>query len=329
MDPHTLSVIRSLFGETLVSCYRNARDAAGRPIYLSSFLTSQRHRVEVETVRRMVAEGEKKRVISDYKADRLPACTPSGWFVPSRSKENLKRHSGFLCLDFDAADNEGVTVDDMYDCLSAQPEVAYASLSCSGRGMYALVPVAMSAGETSATEHPLLFRALMDHYNAIGLHPDRACSDVCRPRFVSVDDAPYVNPQPVVWDRLYVEPIAQRNTYRQLGIYSCREDYRQRVKLASCLEIIERYRIDIVPDYEHWYRMAMALREFGEEGRTAFHTISSVSPAYSSAECERKWRQCQQSGTGGTITAATFFERCLSFGIRYADAEAWSEAFPK
>lgn len=330
MDEQKKSLIRQLFGEQRVSYYRSAKDNAGSVVRMSAFLLSESHAADVATVRRLKAEGHRKEC-KDYKASHLPSATLSGWFMPTRSKENLHRHSGYICMDFDADDNPDCTVDDMYDCLSAQPEVQYAALSCSGTGMYALIPVDGAAIRQDLRLQGLLFRALLEKYSRVGLIADRACGDVCRLRFVSHDDDPLVRAEADVWTTVYQEPLADANRYVPQGGYTCSEDFRNHVKLAACLELISALSIDIVEEYNDWARMAMALREFGEEGRLAFHTISAVSPCYSSAECDRKWRQCQQAPQTGEqpVRPATFFNRCKQFGIRYADATVWKTTFPR
>ena len=108
----------------------------------------------------------------------LPQATIIGVFSPTRSAENLVRHSGLICVDIDRKDNEHIENFDtlIEDVLSRIEEVAYASHSVSGRGYFVIIPLGYPQ------LHKAQFEQLVRVFADMGIYIDRACGDVCRLR---------------------------------------------------------------------------------------------------------------------------------------------------
>ena len=116
-------------------------------------------------------------------------------------EEGRFTHSGFLQLDFDAADNVGWEVEEIVEILQAEPRIVAAFVSPSGHGVkgIARIPVCKTKDE-----HVAAFAAARNHFRAHNLTIDEACKDPVRLMFVSHDPGAWLD-----LDRTAVfEPVA-------------------------------------------------------------------------------------------------------------------------
>ena len=134
----------------------------------------------------------------------LQAVSISGTAEGKRAKaieEGRFTHSGFLQLDFDAADNVGWEVEEIVQMLRAEPRIVAAFVSPSGYGVkgIARIPVCKTKDE-----HVAAFAAARNHFRAHNLTIDEACKDPVRLMFVSHDPGAWLD-----LDRTAVfEPVA-------------------------------------------------------------------------------------------------------------------------
>ena len=134
----------------------------------------------------------------------LQAVSISGTAEGKRAKaieEGRFTHSGFLQLDFDAADNIGWEVEEIVEMLQAEPRIVAAFVSPSGYGVkgIARIPVCQTKDE-----HVAAFAAARNHFRAHNLTIDEACKDPVRLMFVSHDPGAWLD-----LDRTAVfEPVA-------------------------------------------------------------------------------------------------------------------------
>jgi len=143
---------------------------------------------------------------------RLPAGIISGVAADGIGQDNIVERNGVISIDIDAKDNP-----DIHDWealkrdLATQPFVAYAGISVSGLGIFALIPV------LDPMKHKEHFDALERYFAENGLKLDRAPKNISSKRFVSYDPAPVWNTeaevyeevieaQPVVVDEQSLEP---------------------------------------------------------------------------------------------------------------------------
>lgn len=217
--------------DTEVSCYNGVKDVFGKTCSLRSFLFDTKHIPEIEKLRSLPTKAERNEI-----KKRLPMACISGVFKPTRKAENLVRHSGFICIDFDRQDNlEIENWDEVKQELSKLNYIAYASLSVSGTGYFAIIPLKYPA------YHKGQFEKLKRDFAKWGLTIDPACGDVTRMRCLSYDPHPYINPDAVPYEGYYVEPKPFINyQYSGDGVLD---------KVAKCCERIEANGIDITGDY--------------------------------------------------------------------------------
>ena len=286
------------FQEIEITVYRGVKDRIGHLSTLHDFLTN----VDVSAIAelRSCTDAERKRKIKMS----LPQATISGIFSPTRLADNLVRHSGLICVDIDRKDNEHIDNFDMLieDVLSWIEEVAYAAHSVSGEGYFVIIPLRYPQ------LHKAQFEQLVRVFADMGIHIDRACSDVCRLRCQSYDERPYMNIDAKPFSGIYRKPKKPR-VWCQCGY--AESDVEEKVA-RLCREIVMQH-IDLTANYEDWVKIGAALSSIGESGRQWFHLCSSQNSGYNSAECDRKFnnllRSTRQIGIG------TFFYYYRQYGI--------------
>jgi len=289
--------------DRLISCYDGVFDKEPRNITLREFLfhMSEQHKERIMQLRTCSRKQER-----DYIKKSLPQATISGVFDGARKAENLAEYSGLICIDIDAKDNPDVPGFEHLkeNVLSRISEVAYAGHSVGGKGFFAIIPLKYPK------LHRLQFMQLEKEFAGIGITIDAACSDVCRLRCLSYDEAPYVNEDAVAYTGVYNEPRQPQWQSWQRNAFA--DDTDERVYQA-CKEI-ELRKIDMTDNYEDWIAIGFSLATLGEAGREYFHMVSRQSPKYKLRETEQKFSSFLRSCCKG-YSIGTFFYYCQRFGV--------------
>ena len=278
-----------------ISVYNGVKDVHGTTCTLQAFLSSERHRIEIEDLRPLP---KSKR---DAIKRTLPQGCISGIFHPTRKAENLQQHTGLICVDIDKKDNPAIEDwEELKRELSKLPQVAYISLSVSGNGVFLIIPLRWP------DYHKQQFEQLRRDFATMGIKIDN-CGDVTRMRCISYDSQPYVNDEAIPYEKYYVEPQPVR-TY----VYGADETTD---KVGRCVEELERTNTDITGEYQTWIDVGFALSSLGEAGRTFYHRVSSLNPNYKHAECDKKFDELIKNGRRTNI--GTFFYVCKQYGITW------------
>jgi hypothetical protein len=305
--------------DTPVSVFRNAHSTQPATALLKQFLFGQKHRPAVDAVR--AAQDKAKR--NELKK-HLPAATISGTFAV-RKIEGLERYNGLVALDFDAADNPGTTPDEMKERLAMFQEVAYAGLSASGAGVWAIVPT----NNTDWTEHGFVVQTLIKVMEKYDLYADKACKDVCRLRYFSYDTAPHIRDDVRLFDAQRLIDYRRQKEAQQPAddpfkrprpiitrekAASKSDNERTYEQVEACISKAEQRGIDLTANYDDWVRMGMAIAsEFGSTGEELFHRISCRHPKYSHTETEKKYLDFCRNGQ--RVKIGSFFHICSQHGI--------------
>lgn len=278
-----------------ISAFKNVYDQGqGKKIAVREFLFDYplRFKNEIEKVRAAPTTEEQKAL-----KKMLPMATISGLFS-HRNGGGLVQPSGLMCIDIDRKGNPGVDMEALKKDLATVPHVAYAGLSCSGQGLFVIVPIAFPEFHA---EH---FAWLKDYFFSERITIDPSCGDITRPRFVSFDAQPYINHDAkeltatkIIEHRPPSQPIG--NNTIDLVMDYCRT--------------IEASGKDITDEYNNWFYVCAALASLGEAGRTPFHVVSRQYSAYNEAETEHKFNSILRSVHN--INIGTFFYICNEHGI--------------
>lgn len=279
------------------SLYANAKDRQGiGTVEMREFLFTDRWKPQVSKLRELIADhgAAAAKAMPEYQAlkRQLPGATLSGEFRVRRG-DALVRHTGYIALDIDKGDNEGISnPDNIAMVLRFRPEVAMFMHSCSGTGLFALVRLAYPE------KHKEQFQALYDEYKALGITLDKACSDITRIRFASYDDQPYINERCVAYRGLYVPKRAIRPMRYDLQP----QERDQTAFIDKLVTRLERDHANIADDYDTWYKIGFCFASMGEGvGRGFFHRVSALSGNYNAAECDKKFDELLRSVSKSTI----------------------------
>ncbi len=233
---------------------------------------------------------------SEEKKRQLPAVTPSGQFK-KQGKEGLVEHSGVICIDIDAKDNEGIN---MRNLLTDEYLLAM-HLSTGGEGYAAYFKV-------DPNKHLDAFLALekrlADKYHII---IDPACKDVSRLRFVSFDTEAYLATKPIPVFKSY---LPKSKSAPIMKVYPHGEH-----DIEFIMAQIESKRIDLTDSYADWIKIGFAIAsKYKEAGYDLFHRISQISSKYKPEQCEKKYKQLCQS-THNSVTFASFMYLAKNAGV--------------
>lgn len=290
---------KSIFDKP-ITIYGSAYDNKGTVGTLSEFLFGDFSREDVLKIRSTSEKTEKS-----YLKSMLPCATTSGVFEPTRGSKNLKEHSGFICLDIDGQDNPDVANwEYLKEQLAAIPQIAFSSLSVSGKGLFLLVPIQYPSC------HKGHFLQLEEDFKSMGIILDHNCSDVSRLRTKSYDPNPYVNEEALIYSKVKVIE-RPKLVFNSGNGNNCDGNIIEQV--AHCCDIISSRGIDITSNYENWVKVGFALASLGESGRQFFHVCSSQNSKYNHEETDRKFDNLLKGN--GSITIATFFKICKDYGV--------------
>jgi len=253
-----------------VSLYRNLKDVVGTETNLFQFLTTPIKRIDLDKLRLKYPdkEGFDKNV-----KPILPAITPSGIFKPTRKTDNLVKHTGLMVIDIDLKDQK-TDMNKIYNRLKGLKYVAYLGKSCSGKGLFGIMPIAYP------DKHTFHFLSIENELLGMDVIIDKSCKDITRMRFYSYDSEAYFNLNAVPYTLLYTPPPKPYN------YVSTTLDFND-MKFQNMMADIQDNHINIADRYPDWFKTATILQnEFGEDGRDIFHVISSQSRKYDEDECD-------------------------------------------
>jgi hypothetical protein len=201
----------------------------------------------------------------------LQAVSISGTCEGRRAKaieEGRFSHSGFLQLDFDAADNVGWEVEEIVEILKAEPRIVAAFVSPSGAGVKGIARIPIC---TTKEQHVAAFVAARNHFRSHNLTIDEACKDPVRLMFVSHDPGAWLD----LSRTAVFEPLAGTPELPKAA-----KDTKKKGMLIkggrSFTEItpdIAREMLAVIPSrptYEQWIKIASAVWDaIGESEGTA------------------------------------------------------------
>ena len=283
--------------DTEISIYCSVHDVYGTTCKLRAFLFDTKHASEIEYLRSLPTKEERNKI-----KQCLPMACVSGVFQPTRKADNLVKHSGLICVDIDRQDN--LDIDNWGEVkqeLSKLHQIAYVSLSVSGNGYFAIIPLKYPHC------HKQQFEQLKRDFAKMGITIDPACGDVCRMRCLSYDPEPYINAEAVPYESYYVEP-KPFISYQYSGDAVLD-------KVSKCCDLIAQNKIDITGDYNSWFTIGCALASLGEQGRQFFHVCSAQNPAYKRGESDKKFDNLLR--TSKRIGIGSFFEICKDYGVTF------------
>jgi hypothetical protein len=281
---------KSIFS-TNVSFLSNVAHLTARPCRLADLLLEPTFKDKVLAIR-----AEKDPARQKEMKKQLPCFTASGLFGNPVNAKNLQEHSGFICIDLDAHDNEGVEdFTSLKDRIHEIPYVQYCGLSVRGNGFFCLIPI------KDPSKHRRYFKALQRDFKNCGLTIDPACSDVCRKRFVSYDPEPYINTASEVYDFTIPEYDSIQKRVADMT------DVDVRRNVEALFGELDKRKTDITGTRQTWFEVLCALAsQFGEDGRDYAHRVSQHYPGYAHEETDALYSDVLRHN-GYSYTIGTLF----------------------
>jgi hypothetical protein len=232
------------------------------------------------------------------KKKQLRAATISGVFENGHSVDHLRKHSGLICIDIDKLNSEELVKHK--ENLSKLEFVAYAGLSVSGNGLFAIIPIQYP------DKHKEHFSALKQYFRKLNIQIDSACSDISRLRFQSYDADPIVNESP----QLFTD-LGQLEIKRKIPDlnHSSNED-----SLERLIATIQKKNINITQNYDDWIKIGYALVSYGEKGKEYFHRLSSLDTRYNPIETEKTFKKLCMTNKN-KISLGTLFHIAKEHGV--------------
>lgn len=290
---------------TIVSKFQNFKDVNPKEeVTLWDWLHDYTYKSEVEYIRKIKNKTDRSKLKSE-----LPSITPSGIFL-KRSSSALIKHSGFICVDIDSGDNpEILNFEKLRDDLSKISNVAYAAISVSGNGVFALIPIQFHE------KHKEHFEALKKCFEKLGIVLDKACSDISRLRAYSYDPNAYFNENPVVFNQIIEYKDTEKASKVILNHKKVNSSKTSTYgKVTKIINETVSSGTDVTEKYEQWLQIGCALaNEFGNDGREMFHVISQNHPKYNYDSCDSFFSICIANKYNYTI--GTFFYWTKHYGF--------------
>lgn len=317
-----------------VSMFKSARNkqTCGTVNLQEWLLNRNSHTPLVEMLRRESSEEKRKKI-----KDLLPAITIS--CVCSKRLINcITEYTNLICIDIDGKDNPSISnMEELKERLGKLPYIMYCGLSASGKGVFCIILY------EDYRKHKLHFYALEQDFKDMGIVVDSSCSDICRLRFYSYDEHPYVNFDAEVYtrtldklsaihlkseiispkksgDRRILNVTSKSLSLREALLQPSNLDFASAVPLSKTEEterllnlVIER-RIDITPIYNDWIKIGLVIRNlFGDKGLDLFDKVSSFHPKYSQEEVEDKFFELDEEKY--RASTQSLFEIAAKYGI--------------
>lgn len=295
-----------ILDEIVVSRFKNYR--SNTPTFnvnLWEWLKDDSWKADIEYLRTL----NDKENIGIIKAG-LPCITPSGTFS-KRNLSGLIKHSGIICLDIDADHNPHITdFEQQRDELCNLVNVAYCSLSASGRGVFCLIPIQYPE------RHKQHFEALKLNFESQGIIIDKSCGDITRLRGYSYDSEAYINLNAVPYKSTLDFTLQTFQQERWPEVWpTYYNNNNAETLVGTILYKIEASAIDITETYEQWFQISCALaNEFGEYGREIFHRVSRYYTKYNANETNKMFNSCLNGGYRYTL--GTFFYWAEQYNLK-------------
>ena len=277
----------------------------------------KQHKDTIDHIRSIEDKSERNRL----KTTLLPSGSISVCLTTRESSkpldQRITQYNPLIVLDFDNLPD----IEAAKQTLASLPYIYYAGLSVSGRGLFAIIPIAAA----DHTQHKTYFHALEKEMQTLGLTIDKACKDITRLRVISYDENPYINPDCTTYT-LYETATPEQDTEE-----TTTEDL-EALKLEEHISLWEEQQIPL-DDYDQWITVGMALSRLGEPGRQAFHRVSRYSDKYTTEATDKAFDNFLHNTK--EITLGSFYYICHINGIHPSSTPEYesipfpSEVFPE
>ncbi len=228
-------------------------------------------------------------------------------------KTGLQSSSGLVIIDIDHISQTGLSLEELRDRLSADPEIGVRLIFVSPSGDGLKVVCKTSAEITDPQSYKSVFESLRYYINTTyGEIVDKSGSDVSRlcllcydPSAVIKDPEEYFNPD--------LHKVPEKKIQRPEYTYQEISSFLGEDGIEEIVQRVESSRIDIAPEYGDYIKLVYSFTALGERGRSLLHRVCSLSPKYNPEDTDKDFNNCSTSGESQSI--GTFINMCKDMGI--------------
>ena len=284
-----------------MSLYKGVSDNIGTVVNLKDFLFTDQYKDIANEIRKGATIEDRHEIKNKYRT-ALPCATICGRFA-ERKRDKIASYSGLMAIDIDYKDNKDI-ISEVPNILKQMDFIVYAGLSISGDGYFAICKI---HDPKRLKEHYL---DLEQEFKGYGITLDKSCKDTTRLRFASYNAEPYYNPNALTYYKLVEEQKKEMNvsaTMKPQDYHFHTTSYDSYKKVEEGIKYLKEHNLSLPDDYNSWFKVGMSLcSEFGEGGRSYFHSISSLSPKYDRYECDNQYDKIIESyGNGNDFSLGT------------------------
>lgn len=246
----------------------------------------------------------------------LPCFTISCEMQDYKDSKHVKNLTNLLCVDIDYKDNIEI-LEQIPNILRRIEHIIYFSKSISGFGYFAIIPIQNSSNFKE------YFNSIYEDFNSLGIKIDKACSDISRVRFYSIDDDYYYNENASIYTKKLgsirkTEKQNQAKTYNLADIKTANIKMNisenDKKQLLDLLERVEKNHYNICESYETWFQIGCVLSNLlGEKGRDFFHLLSKNDKRYDKYNVDEQYDKCLDSDKKYNYNLATLFHHYNTF----------------
>lgn len=267
--------------------------------------------VPINEVFSIISNGQLKELTEKIKSEpdkelrnklkmQLPAITVSGTFKGTHKIKDFKEYSGLIQIDFD----DLFSIDAIKLQLMSDVYTYCCFVSPSGTGLKLIVKVA-----PDYNKHLKSFLELQKYYNkTYNLQIDEKCKDISRLMFLCSDTNIFINGHSKVFEVLEKTQTESKPKEKQQYNNDTVAD------VEKVINQIKQTRIDITANYNDWLSCGYAFAdEFGESGRSYFHSVSQFYQKYEKTNTDNQFNECLKSKKNNGISP--FFALAKKFNI--------------
>lgn len=259
-----------------------------------------------------IRESQKEEEQKNIKTRFLEYFTPSGSFS-QRHSNNLKKHSGYLCIDLDNIHADEIPELKAKLIADIEIDTILLFLSPRGNGLKWIIQI-----PATPETHGMYFDAVRNYLKLIfNVELDKSGRDVARACFFSYDEKAFMGNINTArrLDDAFLNKWSNTNTNKpeqksitapELKKPAITTENNKIEQVQKLVNKLEETRTDITADYKSWLDIGFALCELGENGREPFHQISSHNPDYENASCDEKYTSLLGS-YDGKVKLGTLF----------------------
>lgn len=265
--------------QTQIQCYANVtaqQPYTTMPIFDAINRTNDKTiRQKIKALREETDEGKQKAL-----KKKLECVTTS--CICGRNKSEIQGYNNIICLDIDAQDNTAITTEQIHNIITQCPYIIYAVKSCRGKGYLALIQ--LDGTEQDFKPH---FNALQVYFKARGITIDKACNNINRLRYVTIDDTPYINPNAYIYTDKADAPqkpqkqTAERTKTPTANNHTINIKEGDRAKIIEVLKQCQDNNIILNPTHNDTNILSLLIATyFGDEGWWIFQEFLKIKHPY-------------------------------------------------